>query len=566
MAVVPIRKARSEPRRVVPGNTAGMVLLSKQDFDDLRSHAGVPTSNDLPRPLPMCGAAMGGSRSAGSTPAQGSMPSGGGGSSGSAQPRRTTPKVERRVRSANGRPPPAKAVLLSQSSGPSMTAPEVGAIRRQVVDVAVVKRAERESSERRGSRQKTPPPKFQKPPNGSFAAALIGGLGGGLITNGGGPLPGGGAGFPPGPGFGQKASRALSMERSRSESRGPASCPPPATIAGMLGGELGVCGIDPRRLPRPGQANAPAPAVLANLKPGAAQASEGKPVATLACFSLGGLQVSGLAAPVNTAPAAEVPDEFAWQAGDDCWSSSEEEDGKNDFDYREYRYQRQEARERAAPPDPPRRGSRQRRPPASSQVRCDSADGCDAPWADREMPARWTPCEASASSGAKGSRSGGSTPCCEEEPPDDELCHVAEVLVKFYGLPGGVDRGLILKNNCVIVQDDAWANRKRESQLIEPPMLWVRGGRVYDLLGDRGTVVEFGHDLLGRQVEDDDICRRRRREQGLMPYPFVPAPLKRNEDGDACLNWQADAVQDACGNGGRNGDRRKQPSNPAPFR
>mgnify|MGYP006151717859 CR=1 FL=1 len=38
--------------------------------------------------------------------------------------------------------------------------------------------------------------------------------------------------------------------------------------------------------------NAPAPAVLANLKPGAAQASEGKPVATLACFSLGGLQVS----------------------------------------------------------------------------------------------------------------------------------------------------------------------------------------------------------------------------------------------------------------------------------
>jgi len=121
--------------------------------------------------------------------------------------------------------------------------------------------------------------------------------------------------------------------------------------------------------------------------------------------------------------------------------------------------------------------------------------------------------------------------------------------VNFYGLPGGRERALTLRNNLVIVRDEAWAQKKRASQLTEPPMIWVRGNRVYDFLGDRGTVAEFSNDLLERQVEDDTICRMRRREQGLMPYPFLAVPLKRDEDGEE----QADLARDGgAGNAGRN--------------
>lgn len=44
----------------------------------------------------------------------------------------------------------------------------------------------------------------------------------------------------------------------------------------------------------------------------------------------------------------------------------------------------------------------------------------------------------------------------------------------------------------------------------EPPMFWLRGNRVYDFHGDRGSVVEFESDLLTREVEDDAVCRSRR--------------------------------------------------------
>jgi hypothetical protein len=81
--------------------------------------------------------------------------------------------------------------------------------------------------------------------------------------------------------------------------------------------------------------------------------------------------------------------------------------------------------------------------------------------------------------------------------------------------------------NRVAVEGSAWSKRKRESQLEEPPVMFVRGGRVYDFHGDRGTLAEFEHDLLTRQVEDDVVCRTRRMKQGLMPFPFVALPLKQ---------------------------------------
>lgn len=105
---------------------------------------------------------------------------------------------------------------------------------------------------------------------------------------------------------------------------------------------------------------------------------------------------------------------------------------------------------------------------------------------------------------------------------------MAEALTKFYGLPGVVEdpakyrRGPV---NVVTVDDASWARRsKQETQLLAAPMLFVRGGRVYDFRGDRGTVAEFEHDLLVRHVEDDDICRQRRRKQGLLPFPFAGLP------------------------------------------
>jgi len=367
----------------------------------------------------------------------------------------------------------------------------------------------------------------------------------------GGPLPGGVAG-------------GGALTRSRSESREPASssltvlAPVAPSQGGLSEQFLGVCGrpsggpmvsgkgLGPQEKEREGKPSAPA--------------AEKESLAGRLLTSLG-LQVSGL--PVSALPAAptEAAEPIDWEAKD--WSSSDEDEevlsagSEGDdaaFNYREYRYRRsQEARTRAAAPELHRRGRQQRRPRHSSQARdASSESGCSSPWARGESPPRWTAETAvpsACSSSLAGPLSRESTPFCEEEPPDDELCLVGEVLVKFYGLPGGRECALRLKNNLIIVRDEAWAGRKRASQFTEPPLIWVRGGRVYDFHGDRGTIAEFSNDLLMRQVEDDAICRMRRRDQGLMPYPFVAAPLKRDEDAEE----QVDAPRDGgAGNPGRN--------------
>lgn len=116
---------------------------------------------------------------------------------------------------------------------------------------------------------------------------------------------------------------------------------------------------------------------------------------------------------------------------------------------------------------------------------------------------------------------------------------VAEVVYQFYGLPKAVDDSITVKSNIVIVADGSWIARQRIETMYEvPPVLWTRGGRVYDFHGDRGTVQEFESDFLVRGVEDDSVCRNRRREQGLQPCPFAALPLKQrgtedDADGDA---------------------------------
>ena len=110
---------------------------------------------------------------------------------------------------------------------------------------------------------------------------------------------------------------------------------------------------------------------------------------------------------------------------------------------------------------------------------------------------------------------------------DEELQRVASVLIQFYGLCHKAVKFKGSVPNVLIVSQEAWRCReRRDSQAEEPPVLWIRGGRVYDFHGDRGTVAEFENDLLVRQVEDDAICRQRRQKQGLMPFPFAALPIK----------------------------------------
>jgi len=123
----------------------------------------------------------------------------------------------------------------------------------------------------------------------------------------------------------------------------------------------------------------------------------------------------------------------------------------------------------------------------------------------------------------------------EEGPESAQLQRVATALARFYGLPGGAAKGVkprVLAPNAVVVDEEAWRRKTRESQMEDPPTMWVRGGRIYDHHGDRGTLDEFEQDFLERQVEDDFTTRNRRREQGLAPFPHLPLPLRRPFDDD----------------------------------
>lgn len=295
---------------------------------------------------------------------------------------------------------------------------------------------------------------------------------------------------------------------------------------GKLGGmKLELCGFDPRRLPRPAEA----PQDLLFMK-GGQPVSEppSRESGVVSSF----LQINGQAKTVcQPAVSSDSPPPGSDLKVED-WSSSEDE-GKDPisdsereaFHYRKYRYQESQARARTAPPEPPRRRVRRG---AGVVVVGNDGGGCSTPWVgdneDLAPPLRFDGCGISQSS----------TPRCEEERPDDEqLRRMAEAVARFYKLPGEVQHAVKFKQklcNAVVVDESAWAKRERSSQHEEPVMLWIRGGRVYDFHGDRGTLEEFEHDFLTRQVEDDDICRQRRREQGLMPFPFVAMPLKQNQD------------------------------------
>lgn len=305
---------------------------------------------------------------------------------------------------------------------------------------------------------------------------------------------------------------------------------------------------DPRRIPRPTErgcdkklvaSGSPPPAVLTSHTP-----SANAPITVP--FGAGmPLQVSRLASvqPSQSTAPAEVEDLAAAIEAENWTASEADEDAgsdSGDFNYQRYRYRDQQAKFcRAASLEPVRKRPPPRRP-VGQAIRSGPEDGSSfCAWSSEASASSTRPLSRIAlePSTTQDVLSDISTPRCDIEEADAELLRrVGDVLVRFYGL-GELETAIRFKSsalNVVIVAQEAWAKRQRESQLDEPPMLWVRGGRVYDFHGDRGTVAEFENDLLQRQVEDDMICRQRRREQGLMPFPFVALPLKSStaEDPD----------------------------------
>jgi len=321
-----------------------------------------------------------------------------------------------------------------------------------------------------------------------------------------------------------RAKTVARMDRMTPE---PQLAPPPARL--LLGGPLPPAslglglelqGYDPRRLPRP---------ELLQVAPTMDTPGMEKAPSALDLI----LQVSGQSAASAPPDLEEAPP--PWEEGE--WTSSDQDekddpdanlnDGEAEhWDYRRYRYKELEKVRKA--PEPQKRRVRRPARPGGGQPEA-SDDGDFSPWRERvsaNVPVRHQPSRPCSRMLAEDSDS--STPRCEEEFPDEDLLRrVADALFQFYRLPGDREQSIRTKHvNAVMVTDAAWAGRKRDSHCEEPPMMWIRGGRVYDFHGDRGTVAEFEFDLLTRQVEDDAVCRLRRREQGLMPFPFAAFPLK----------------------------------------
>lgn len=494
-----------------PGSCAPAVLITKEDLDALRAHALSP-AKELPRVLPS--SAPGARRDALGRAASPTSAPGARRDAPGAQP---WPAAQRRTRSASSKrrpagPPTGPGLPVAQNVG------ELSELFSAVKPSRIVRQPGR-------IERKSPDTRVQPGQRGAVGgnvgpASRSSGNAGNAVVPGNGPAC--------------QVSLGLKLE-----------------LCGM-GSKL------PRADPLPQREQAPLRLVGDSAMPS--------------------LLISGLAAVVSHHPAVSSDSPPLAVIGcpdlsDEDWVSSEGESGhENDavvdsegevFQYRKYRYAESNSRARVAPPEPGRKRGARRAGPPQSVVGCgaDSDDECSS-WVgyDVDVPSLLQPrrpWNASDVCGSNQSRSHCSTPCCEfeEERLDDaNLKRVAEVLVRFYGLPADLSRAVRFRHevsNVVIVDELAWAQRQRESQFEEPPMLWVRGGRVYDLFGDRGTLAEFEHDLLTRQVEDDSTIRMRRREQGLMPFPFVALPLKvRDDEQGPDQAAAADGQAAACGEGG----------------
>lgn len=477
----------SKSSAVVHPQSAGAVLLTRQDLEGFQNNAyprDYPSSSVLPLAAPVRGivACMGGSAP---TSKEGRFTNVGSGPAGSGSP-------------ASGWPPPPRRRTRSASQ---KRRPELSC-QNSAQSVSAVERKEQV---------------FNPGPGLPVAASAAGNKQGQANPS--------AAIVVKKPSRVVRAKTVASMNRIAPESSEPQL---------LLG--LGVQGHDPRRLPRfeaKREEASPSPCLpeAPSLGLGAAELF---------------LQVSGQGAASSPQPDSEAGEQREPYEEEEWTASEDDGEAEKDFCYRRYRYrQLQQARQAVGPErqeqPPERRRQRARRGPAKGAAGGHSVDsdvemGVNMPWpgaASKTSAASHLPSHSSnrlLGYDSDGAASGGSTPRCEAERPDEELLRrVADALVQFYGLPGGREHAIRFTNNIVnvvVVCESAWAGRKRASQLEEPPMLWVRGGRVYDFHGDRGMVEEFEHDLLTRQVEDDPVCRQRRQRQGLLPFPFVALPIR----------------------------------------
>jgi hypothetical protein len=206
--------------------------------------------------------------------------------------------------------------------------------------------------------------------------------------------------------------------------------------------------------------------------------------------------------------------EADWSSSEDETGAGESESDKAAFDYRKYRYRSREPRPRSS------RDAKSQKQPRQHLVRVVTRE--------HDMVSCWSVGAPKSPSNNEVERktSFGEEARAMEDP---ELRRLAAILGEFYGLPAALGGAWRLKNptiNAITIDDASWERRERKGNLGMPPTFWVRGGRVYDYQGDRGTVAEFEEDLLVRQVEDDSACRQRRQKQGLLPFPFLALPAK----------------------------------------
>jgi len=235
------------------------------------------------------------------------------------------------------------------------------------------------------------------------------------------------------------------------------------------------------------------------------------------------VQRIAIAPPPKPSPEPVLEEKLAQRALADAWVTSDEDttdhgsDKEDTLDYRAYRYQRGQE----VPRKPSSFGLALHRRVQAARVAqerpASCGTGCSSPWS----------CGSSSPvHGPLAARERCVTPRMPEERTDVMLLRVAQIVSQFYGLSEGVT----CKNNAVTICGVAWAGRSQGAPTHDPPTFWLRGGRVYDFHGDRGTVAEFEDDLLIRGVEDDVVCRSRRKTQGLMPFPFVPLPLPQKDE------------------------------------
>lgn len=245
------------------------------------------------------------------------------------------------------------------------------------------------------------------------------------------------------------------------------------------------------------------------------------------------LQVSGCTALVSVPSADPVPS----APFEDEWSSDGDDhsDDSDAFDLRQYRYTRSNP---AAPTAcsvaaPVAVLARKWRRAAASRA-TNVEDGLDDAVVAWSAVATGAPLVTSQGDRLLADADDDSESLEKDERRDLELQRIGDALVEFYGL-GEAKRAIRFKSNVVnvvMVTEEAWRLKERESQLDEPPLFWLRGNRVYDFHGDRGTVADFEADLLTREVEDDATCRSRRQKQGLLPFPFLPLPQKEKVEDD----------------------------------